>query len=205
MIYIIGYVPARWMTWFNRISIIVCYHPRFILQPMVYSVTFFDEQTTRVVSMGKHTNKNTAKRREQKKRKKVKKRKEKLRSKTSRSIPTEYVSKNKLSEAVLEYAEPLTNAAGENEEKAIRLSVTFWNASLLPKQKALEIIEPSLADMANGDQLLKTEFYTTFEMMYNRKQSLFSNDRRFIVNYSLEANEDGFYLQVASTPLKNNH
>lgn len=154
--------------------------------------------------MGKHTNKNAAKRREQKKRKKVKKRKEKLRSKTSRSIPTEYVSKNKLSEAVLEYAEPLTNAAGENEEKAIRLSVTFWNASLLPKQKALEIIEPSLADMANGDQLLKTEFYTTFEMMYNRKQSLFSNDRRFIVDYSLEENDDGFFLQVASTPLKNN-
>jgi hypothetical protein len=155
--------------------------------------------------MGKRTNKNTTKRREQKKRRKVIKRKEKLRSKIARSIPTEYIPKNKLSETVLEYAEPLTNAAGENEEKAIRFSVTLWNASLLPKQKALEIMEPSLDDMANGDQLLKTEFYTMFEMMYNRKQSLFSNDRRFIVDYSLEENEDGFFLQVASTPLKNNH
>ena len=116
--------------------------------------------------MGKRTNKNAAKRRAQKNQRKVKKRKEKLCSKIARFIPTEYVSKNKLSEVVLEYAEPLTNAAGENEEKAIRFSVTLWNASLLPKQKALEIIEPSLDDMANGDQLLKTEFYTMFEMMY---------------------------------------
>ncbi len=152
--------------------------------------------------MAKHKNKDAAKRREMKKRRKAIKKKVQVRSKTVRNIPTEYVPTSKLSEVVLDYAEPLINVAGENEEKAIRFSVTLWNASLLQKHKALEIIEPSLDGMANGDQLLKEEFYSMFEMMYNRKQKLFSNDKRFIVNYSLEENKEGFYLQVASTPLK---
>ena len=152
--------------------------------------------------MTKCKNKDAAKRREAKKRRKVIKRRVQVHSKNVRIIPAEYVSTNKLSEVVLDYAEPLINAVSDNEEKAIRFSVTLWNASLLPKQKALEIIEPSLDDMANGNQLIQKEFHTMFEMMYNRKQSLFSNDKRFIVDYSLEENDEGFYLQVASTPFK---
>jgi len=152
--------------------------------------------------------KDAAKRREAKKRRKAIKRKAQASTATLRNIqtdyPTEYVSANKLSEVILEYAEPLTNVAdgSEVEERAIRMSITLWNASLLPKQKALEAIEPTLDNMAKGDQLLKSESYMMFEMMYKRKQSLFSNDKRFIVDYSLEENDEGFYLQVASTPLK---
>jgi hypothetical protein len=152
--------------------------------------------------------KDAAKRREAKKRRKAIKRKAQASTVTLRNIqmdyPTEYVSANKLSEVILEYAEPLTNVAdgSELEERAIRMSVTLWNASLLPKQKALETMEPALDDMAQGDQLLKSEFYLMFELMYKRKQSLFQNDKRFIVDYTLEENDGGFYLQVASTPFE---
>ena len=82
------------------------------------------------------------------------------------------------------------------------MSITLWNASLLPKQKALETIKPALDEMANGDQTLTSEFHSMFEMMYERKQKYFSTDNRFIVDYSLEKNREGFYLQVASTPFK---
>ena len=118
--------------------------------------------------------------------------------------PLEYASARKLSEVVLEFAEPLTDAVEgtEGEEKAIRMSITLWNASLLPKQKALETIRPALDDMAKGDQVLKSEFHSMFDMMYERKQNYFSSDKRFIVDYTLEENREGFYLQVASTPLK---
>jgi hypothetical protein len=71
---------------------------------------------------------------------------------------------------------------------------------LLPRAKALETTEPVLNEMVKGDQLLKEEFYNIFEMMYNRKQSLFSTDKRFIIDYSLEKNQQGFYLQVVSAP-----
>ena len=82
------------------------------------------------------------------------------------------------------------------------MSVTLWNASLLPKQKALETIKPALDDMAKGDHALTSEFHSMFDMMYDRKQNYFSTDNRFIVEYSLEKNSEGFYLQVASTPFK---
>ena len=158
--------------------------------------------------MAKRKNKDAAKRREANKRRKAIKRNAQVSAATVSNIKaeysTEYVTTNKLSEVILEYAEPLINVADESEveERAIRMSRTLWNASLFPKQKALERIEPALVDMANGDQILKSEFYIMFEMMYERKQSLFSNDKRFIVDYTLEENNDGFYLQVASTPFK---
>ena len=158
--------------------------------------------------MSNRKSKDAAKRREAKKRRKAIKRKAQASTATLRNIqtdyPTEYVSANKLSEVILEYAEPLTNVAdgSELEERAIRMSVTLWNASLLPKQKALETIEPALDDMAQGDQLLKSEIYLMFELMYKRKQSLFPNDKRFIVDYTLEENDGDFYLQVASTPFE---
>jgi hypothetical protein len=158
--------------------------------------------------VAKRKNKDAAKHREAKKRRKAIQRKAQVSTATLRNIqtdyPTEYVSANKLSAVILEYAEPLINVADESEleERAIRMSITLWNASLLPKQKALETIEPALDDMANGDQLLKSEFYMTFEMMYNRKQSLFSNDKRFIVDYTLEENDESFNLRVASAQYK---
>jgi hypothetical protein len=154
----------------------------------------------------KQKNRNTEKRREAKKRRKSIKRKDKVRSKSLGNMQTqhllEYVSVRKLSEVVLEFAEPLTNAVEgtEGEEKAIMMSVILWNASLLPKQKALESIKPALDDMANGDQVLTSEFHSMFDMMYERKQNHFSTDKRFIIEYSLEKNREGFYLQVASTP-----
>jgi hypothetical protein len=156
--------------------------------------------------MAKRKNRAIAKRREVKKRRKAIVRKAQVRTATLRNIqtdfPTEYIFANKLSEVILDYANPLTNAAGDNQgkEKAIRLSLIFWNASLLPKAKALETTEPVLNEMVKGDQLLKEEFYNIFEMMYNRKQSLFSTDKRFIIDYSLEKNQQGFYLQVVSAP-----
>jgi len=158
--------------------------------------------------VNKQKNRNTEKRREAKKRRKSIKRKAQVRSKSLGNIqaqdPLEYVSARKLSEVVLEFAEPLTNPAEgtEGEEKAIRMSVTLWNASLLPKQKALETIKPALDDMAKGDHALTSEFHSMFDMMYDRKQNYFSTDNRFIVEYSLEKNSEGFYLQVASTPFK---
>ena len=160
------------------------------------------------IAMNKRKNQNSEKRREAKKRRTAIKRKAQVRSKPSDNIqtqhPHEYVSARKLSEVVLEFAEPLMNASEgiEGEEKAIRMSITLWNVSLLPKQKALKTINPAVDDMANGDQALKSEFHNIFDLMYDRKQNYFSTDNRFIVDYSLENTKDGFYLQVASTPFK---
>lgn len=157
--------------------------------------------------MGKK-NKTILKKIEKNKRKKSQKRKSQLRSnipqKTQSHIPLNSIEKRKLSEVVLEYAEPLSNRANnvKEEENAIRISILFWNASLLPKHEALKSIEPILVNMANGDRKIESEFYVMFEIMYNHKQNDYESDKRFVVDYSLEKNSDGLYLQIASTQLK---
>jgi len=96
--------------------------------------------------VNKQRNRNSEKRREARKRRKAIKRKAQLLSKSPEPIPLPYPFENastrKLSEVVLEFAEPLTRAVEglESEERAIRLSISLWNASLLPKQKASETI-----------------------------------------------------------------
>ena len=158
--------------------------------------------------MSKQKKKNSEKRRLAKKRRSAINRKAQVRSKSltneQTQFPLENISTRKLSEVVLEFGEPLINEVEGTggEERAIRMSVTLWNASFLPKQKALESMKPALDDIANGDQALVSGFHSMFNMMYDRKQNYFSTDNRFIVDYSLEKNRDGFYLQVASTPCK---
>ena len=158
--------------------------------------------------MAKRKNQGAEKRREAKKRKNSIKRKAQVRSATMRDIqteyPTEYLSVNKLSEVILDYAEPLLRGIDDyqKEIKAIGISITFWNVSLLPKQEALEAIDSALGDMLKGDPQLKNDLYTIYEMMYKRKQNQFSNDKRFVVDYSLDKIEGGFNLQVSSTSVE---
>lgn len=160
------------------------------------------------IAVNKQKRRNSEKRREAKKRQRVIKRKTQVRFRSPDTIqmqhPLEYASARKLSEVILEFAQPLTNAVEgtEGEEKAIKMSITFWNASLLPKKKALKAIQPALDDMTNDDQALKAEFYSMFDLMYARKESYYPTDKRLIVDYSLEENKEGFYLQVASTPFR---
>jgi hypothetical protein len=158
--------------------------------------------------MAKRKNKDAAKRRDTKKVRKAINRKAQARVTNLHNIRPEYTTEHlfdsKLSKVILDYAKPLTDALDgtEVEERAIIVSVMFWNASLFSKEKALETIEPVLSELANGDQLLEEEFDAMFEMMYKRKQSLFSDDKRFVVDYQLEENNEGFILQVASTTIQ---
>ena len=158
--------------------------------------------------MSRRKNKDAAKKRDTKKVRKAINRKAQARVTILHNIQPEYTTEHvfdsKLSKVILDYAKPLTEALDgtEVEERAIIVSVMFWNASLFSKEKALETIEPVLSELANGDQLLEEEFDAMFEMMYKRKQSLFSDDKRFVVDYQLEENNEGFILQVASTTIQ---
>lgn len=158
--------------------------------------------------MPKRKNQDAAKRREAKKRKNSLKRKAQVRTTSVRNTqvgsPTGLLTAPKLSVVILDYAEPLIEATIDTlgEEKAIHLSITFWNSTFLPQRQALENLNPAFKDMANGDMQLEYDLKAMYEMMYDRKQNLFSNDQRFIMDYSLEKNNEGFYLQVASRPLK---
>ena len=158
--------------------------------------------------MNKQKNRNSEKRREATKHRKAIKRKAQVRSKYLGNVqaqhPLEYVSARKLSEVVLEFAEPLTNAVEwtEGEEKADSDVCNLMECIFITKAKALQTIKPALDDLANGDQALMSEFHSLLDMMYDRKQNYFSTDNRFIDDYSLEKNSQGFICRWHQHHLK---
>ena len=159
--------------------------------------------------MAKRKNKDAAKRREAKRREKAITRKAKSRASTQRNIQPEYfvesVPVRKISEVVIDYAEPLLNLAeeGEAKKRAIAIAILLWNISFLPEQEALEEFEIRLGDIMGDDPEAKQDLRGIFESMYFRKSTLFANDRRYILDYSLKKGHGGYHLTVSSALMKN--
>jgi hypothetical protein len=107
----------------------------------------------------------------------------------------------KLSEVIIEFAEPLLNSATDikQEEKALNMAVTFWKLSFQPEQDSLKLLKDEMAEPTSDDLELRQEFLDAFHMMYQRKHTHFSSDWRFILSDSIDETPDGLYLQVSST------
>jgi hypothetical protein len=112
-------------------------------------------------------------------------------------------SQSQLSSRILEFAEPLTDAAigADATKRAVQMAVICWNAAMLPGNKGLETIAPTLREIAGGDRRLERELFDIFEIMRARKDAQFHGDNRFIVDFALTDTPDGLRLRVASEPL----
>lgn len=112
-------------------------------------------------------------------------------------------SQSRFSARILEFAEPLTDAAigADATKRAVQVAVICWNAAMLPGNKGLETIAPTLRKVAGGDRRLERELFDIFEIMRARKQAHFHADDRFIVDFSLIDTPNGLQLRVASEPL----
>ena len=158
--------------------------------------------------MNKQKSQQSKKRRDAAKRRKALKRKpQRAVAKPSRDTKIRLtnrstLSQRKLSEVLLEFAEPMIEATDDitSEEDAVRMSITLWNASLQSKEAGIESITTAVDKIHDGDSETLSDYLNIFETMYARKQELFPNDKRFSVDYSLTRNEDSIYLEVASTP-----
>ena len=104
-----------------------------------------------------------------------------------------------MSEALLEFAEPLMNVIDtrnrEAYEKAVLTAVCLWNCAVMQekpgKDKAIKkLLKPFMKD-ADGKSIV--------HYMMERKRQMFSELKRYIVNYELVDQGDGYYLSVAST------
>jgi hypothetical protein len=107
----------------------------------------------------------------------------------------------KLSERIWEYAEPLLQAAtnAEAQQRAAQLAIICWNAAMLPEAKVEELLRPTLQQLSGGDPRLERELLSIYAMMIARKHEYFEDDRRFVVDFSLNDGPDGVHLMVAST------
>ena len=105
----------------------------------------------------------------------------------------------KMSEVLGEFVQPYLKYA-ETEEgyrKLMTIALVAWNASLLPKESQAEMIDEVLEKLppearADGKRIVKG--------LMRRKQRLFAEYRRAVVDFEVTDLGDAFHLQVASTP-----
>ena len=108
----------------------------------------------------------------------------------------------RMSEVLAAYAQPLLEGAQTEEDYKLYLTIAsyVWNAALLPpeEQEPLRDRFARRFSMSADDEV---RMLNLFEMMRQRKQALFGEVRRAIVNFDLQRTAKGFGVNVASTPL----
>jgi len=105
----------------------------------------------------------------------------------------------KMSDALLKYGEPLLDTIEPGNkteyEKAIMMSIMLWNCAIMRESpKGRKGTEKKLRPMMPDAESKKV-----VKHMLDRKQEMFPDNKRMILNYELTEMSDGFHLAVAST------
>ena len=105
----------------------------------------------------------------------------------------------KMSEVLLEFAEPLLEDSFDEEfEPIISFASTCWNCSFLPERKQQKHLKAIINDLGKSYPIIRLQIEDNFRMLLERKRTFFSNDRRIIANYSIIEEEDEHRLIVMS-------
>ena len=107
----------------------------------------------------------------------------------------------KMSEVILDFAEPLLRDAPdlESEKTAIAFAIICWNIAILKETGDEKVVEETLG--AAGDEAGKELRRFAKEMM-ERKQSFFADNKKLILDYQFTEEPEGFHLYVVSTAAK---
>ena len=128
----------------------------------------------------------------------------------------------KLSAALIELCEPFEpeNLSTKEFENLIALAAVAWNIAVFPKDEQLERLTSFIETMPNMKEELEMEIdavlhddskdtgsapaTTTIHFigaMIQRKDELFPNDNRLVLNYSVKDSPEGPHLTVSSAPI----
>ena len=129
---------------------------------------------------------------------------------------------SKLSAALIELCAPFEpeNLATKEFENLIALAAVAWNIAVLPKEERLEKLTAFIETMPNMKEELKSEIDTVLHdnskdtdfapattmlhfigAMIQRKDELFPNDIRLVLNYNVKDCPEGPHLSVSSAPI----
>lgn len=105
----------------------------------------------------------------------------------------------KLSEVLLEFAEPLTVTVRTEEdfEAAVEIAILAWNLSFLLPDDRSTFLKQSIPSLSGGKNTLPFEVEQCIQMLLARKQALFPDDRRFVGEHQFSGGPRDATLLVA--------
>lgn len=109
--------------------------------------------------------------------------------------------KEKMSDIILEFAEPLLKEAGDDlkaMDSAISFAVTVWNMSLLPKDMETKAFQDILGIIGDCRDM-RNEGENIVKILLDRKAKLYPGNKRYIINYEFGMRNGKPWLNVAST------
>ena len=113
------------------------------------------------------------------------------------ALPVEH----KLSEAIEHIAQPLLDSARDDADRRLVLvaATTCWNLSLMPKGERPALIKDLLAKTVKPGQSAR-EVEQMIEALVLRKEAMFPDDKRVVLNYTFvgEADEMHFFVKYAT-------
>ena len=110
--------------------------------------------------------------------------------------PQQSFHARKMSEVILDFAEPLLDALDDDElfENAINCAVACWNLSFLPEKKQQRQLRAMVNELGKSDQLTRFEIEDCTRMLLERKRFFFADEKRIVVNYKVV--EEGDYQRL---------
>ncbi len=108
----------------------------------------------------------------------------------------------KMSEVLEEFVEPyLDFARNRNQrEKLFSIAVIAWNLAIMPERDRKPMIDQLIEQGLKGnDPLAQQDTREILDEMIARKQALFADNKRYIVEFQLQDRGKTFHLSVAST------
>jgi len=109
-----------------------------------------------------------------------------------------------MSEVITDFAQPLIERVQSDEQyrKAIGIAVLIWNIALESEDRQEKLLSEVIRDLAaetGNDPEVSDYFETLGRTLLLRKRSLYSDNRRAILDYQITEDGDDLHLQVAST------
>jgi len=125
-------------------------------------------------------------------------------SQTGRAVRFDFSNQVKMSEVILDFAQPLLDAAQTDVEqfKAIELAIMVWNISMLPEINQKKRIEEIKAVTFVGNQADWKEDDEVFTYLLQRRKSFYSGINRIIMDYDIIETPQGFHLNVVSNIIR---
>ena len=118
------------------------------------------------------------------------------------AILTENPQKEKMSEILLEFAEPLTDVCEGDRAfcNALQLSAIAWNSSFFSLKERNKLIDDGIDKYIdnNNDREITKEILS---MMLERKKKNFSHIKMFIVDFQIAYKDEQRHLTVMSAPI----
>ncbi len=107
----------------------------------------------------------------------------------------------KMSEVLEEFVEPYLDFARNRSqrEKLFNLAVAAWNLALMPENERQQIIDQGIEGTVGNDLLARQDIGEFIDELIARKQTLFAENKRHIVEFQLQDTGKTLHLSVAST------